>query len=206
MLRVNTALRAVAHGWLHRCRRGAECREAASLGRRIKVAHSQYYGWAPRTAPPSPIRPPKPRNIVRCRHGTAPSKARIETRARPLARLSEALDRHRDRGGRQQGTRRDATTLPSSSKLAMHQALRCKARSKRTGKPCQSPAVRGWAVCRMHGARGGAPKGEANGNYKTRRTHGRDSRSEKACPRHPSSDERGRGDCLKPGRGHSAWG
>src|SRR5215207_1047530 len=60
-----------------------------------------------------------------------------------------------------------ATTLPSSSKLAMHQALRCKARSKRTGKRCRSPAVRGWAVCRMHGARGGAPKGEANGNYKT---------------------------------------
>jgi hypothetical protein len=60
-----------------------------------------------------------------------------------------------------------AGTLPFSSKLAMHQALRCKARSKRTGKPCQSPAVRGWAVCRMHGARGGAPKGEANGNYKT---------------------------------------
>ena len=60
-----------------------------------------------------------------------------------------------------------ATTLPSSSKLALHQALRCKARSKRTGKPCQSPAVRGWAVCRMLGARGGAPKGKANGNYKT---------------------------------------
>src|SRR5215204_2594496 len=60
-----------------------------------------------------------------------------------------------------------ATTLPSSSKLAMHRALRCKARSKRTGKPCQSPAVSGWAVCRMHGARGGAPKGKANGNYKT---------------------------------------
>src|SRR5215204_3805015 len=60
-----------------------------------------------------------------------------------------------------------ATTLPSSLKLAMHQALRCKARSKRTGKPCRSPAVRGWAVCRMHGARGGAPKAEANGNYKT---------------------------------------
>src|SRR5215207_9620905 len=60
-----------------------------------------------------------------------------------------------------------ATTLPSSLKLAMHQALRCKARSKRTGKRCRSPAVRGWAVCRMHGARGGAPKAEANGNYKT---------------------------------------
>src|SRR5215213_656456 len=31
----------------------------------------------------------------------------------------------------------------------------------------ESPAVSGWAVCRMHGARGGAPKGKANGNYKT---------------------------------------
>ena len=59
------------------------------------------------------------------------------------------------------------TTPHRSSKLAMHQATRCKARSKRTGKPCRSPAVKGWAVCRMHGARGGAPKGKANGNYKT---------------------------------------
>jgi glucans biosynthesis protein len=31
---------------------------------------------------------------------------------------------------------------------------------------CQSPAVRGWAVCRMHGPWRGA-EGEANGNYKT---------------------------------------
>ena len=54
-----------------------------------------------------------------------------------------------------------------SSKLAMHRATRCRARSKRTGKPCRSPAVRGWAVCRMHGARGGAPKGKRNGNYRT---------------------------------------
>ncbi|HEV2623765.1 MAG TPA: hypothetical protein VGV62_01385, partial [Xanthobacteraceae bacterium] len=29
-----------------------------------------------------------------------------------------------------------------------------------------SPAVRGWKVCRMHGARGGAPEGERNGNYR----------------------------------------
>ncbi len=35
-----------------------------------------------------------------------------------------------------------------------------------TGKPCQAPAVRGWAVCRFHGARGGAPKGAQNGSYK----------------------------------------
>jgi hypothetical protein len=45
---------------------------------------------------------------------------------------------------------------------------RCTAMSKRTRKPCQAPAVRGWSVCRFHGARGGAPKGKANGAY----THG----------------------------------
>jgi hypothetical protein len=27
-------------------------------------------------------------------------------------------------------------------------------------------AVRGWRVCRMHGARGGAPEGERKGNYR----------------------------------------
>jgi len=47
-----------------------------------------------------------------------------------------------------------------------HAAPRCTARSKRTGKPCRSPAVRGWKVCRMHGARGGAPEGKRNGNYR----------------------------------------
>jgi hypothetical protein len=47
-----------------------------------------------------------------------------------------------------------------------HAAPRCKARSKRTGKPCRAPAVRGYRVCRMHGARGGAPKGKRNGNYR----------------------------------------
>lgn len=43
---------------------------------------------------------------------------------------------------------------------------RCHARSKRTGKQCGAPAVTGWKVCRHHGAGGGAPKGERNGNYK----------------------------------------
>jgi glucans biosynthesis protein len=46
--------------------------------------------------------------------------------------------------------------------LPMHQARRCRARSKRSGKPCQAPAVKGWAVCRMHGAGGGAPLGNKN--------------------------------------------
>jgi uncharacterized protein YjcR len=46
--------------------------------------------------------------------------------------------------------------------LDMHQALRCHAKSKRSGKPCRSPAVRGHKVCRMHGAGGGAPRGNRN--------------------------------------------
>lgn len=52
------------------------------------------------------------------------------------------------------------------SAAPMHAAKRCKAKSKRSGQPCKGPAVRGWAVCRMHGARGGAPKGPRNGSYK----------------------------------------
>jgi len=51
------------------------------------------------------------------------------------------------------------------SKLPMHMSPRCSARSKRTGRRCQAPAVRGWTVCRFHGARGG-PKGPRNGSYK----------------------------------------
>lgn len=47
-----------------------------------------------------------------------------------------------------------------------HDAQRCAATSKRTGAPCRAPAVRGWRVCRMHGARGGAPEGEANGAWR----------------------------------------
>ena len=47
-----------------------------------------------------------------------------------------------------------------------HRAPRCKATSKRTGRPCRAPAVRGWSVCRMHGAGGGGPSGRANGNYR----------------------------------------
>ena len=43
---------------------------------------------------------------------------------------------------------------------------RCKAKSKRTRKSCMAPAVKGWTVCRFHGARGGAPKGERNGRYR----------------------------------------
>ena len=47
-----------------------------------------------------------------------------------------------------------------------HAAPRCRAKSKRSGLRCKSPAVRGFRVCRMHGARGGAPEGDRNGNYR----------------------------------------
>ncbi len=46
-----------------------------------------------------------------------------------------------------------------------HAAPRCTATSKRTGNRCRGPAVRGWTVCRFHGAGGGAPQGEAHGMY-----------------------------------------
>jgi hypothetical protein len=46
---------------------------------------------------------------------------------------------------------------------SFQKAPRCTATSKRTRERCKAPAVRGWTVCRFHGARGGAPKGEANG-------------------------------------------
>lgn len=47
-----------------------------------------------------------------------------------------------------------------------NEAPRCRAKSKRTGLPCRSPAVGGYRVCRMHGAGGGAPKGTQNGNFR----------------------------------------
>ncbi len=45
-------------------------------------------------------------------------------------------------------------------------AARCGARARTTGQPCRSPAVRGKARCRMHGARSGGPTGSRNGAYK----------------------------------------
>jgi len=50
--------------------------------------------------------------------------------------------------------------------VAAWEAPRCHATSKRTGQSCKAPAVRGWKVCRFHGARGGAPTGKANGRYR----------------------------------------
>lgn len=48
----------------------------------------------------------------------------------------------------------------------LNNAPRCHATSKRTKQRCKGPAVKGYRVCRFHGARGGAPKGPANGAYR----------------------------------------
>jgi hypothetical protein len=47
-----------------------------------------------------------------------------------------------------------------------HSALRCTAKAKTTGNRCNGPARRGWQVCRMHGAGGGAPSGPRNGAWR----------------------------------------
>lgn len=53
----------------------------------------------------------------------------------------------------------------------MNRAPRCTATPKRTGQPCRAPAVRGWRVCRFHGARGGSKAGrEANAHKHGMRT------------------------------------
>lgn len=55
-------------------------------------------------------------------------------------------------------------------------ARRCGARCKHSKLPCKNPAVRGRRVCRMHGAKGGAPRGLRNGRY----IHGRYTIEERA--------------------------
>jgi len=62
--------------------------------------------------------------------------------------------------------KRDQGEQDKKQEFAFQKAPRCTAKSKRTGQRCKAPAVRGWNVCRFHGARGGAPKGKANGAWK----------------------------------------
>jgi hypothetical protein len=58
-----------------------------------------------------------------------------------------------------------------------HAAPRCTATSKRSGVTCRAPAVKGKRVCRMHGAKAGAPSGSAHGRY----VHGRQTQQAKAA-------------------------
>lgn len=43
---------------------------------------------------------------------------------------------------------------------------RCRATAKGTGERCRCPAVSGRPTCRAHGGKGGAPKGQRNGQWK----------------------------------------
>ena len=67
-------------------------------------------------------------------------------------------------------------TEPKRAGYAFESAPCCTATSKRTRQRCKAPAVRGWNVCRFHGAKGGAPESEANGAWK----HGAYSKAAKA--------------------------
>ena len=58
----------------------------------------------------------------------------------------------------------DANPIDPAQRL--RDAPRCTARAKSTRVRCKAPAVRGWRVCRVHGARGGAPSGAKHPNYK----------------------------------------
>jgi hypothetical protein len=65
---------------------------------------------------------------------------------------------------------------PMQNPLPMHASPRCGAHSRRTGRPCKNGAMANGR-CRMHGGKSaGAPKGEANGNYR----HGERTKQAKA--------------------------
>ncbi len=55
---------------------------------------------------------------------------------------------------------------PMNPAQRLRDAPRCHARAKRTGERCKCPTVKGWRVCRVHGAYGGAPTGPAHGRYR----------------------------------------
>ena len=54
---------------------------------------------------------------------------------------------------------------PMHPAFRLNCAPRCSAKAKGTGIRCKAPAVKGRAVCRMHGAGGGAPRGPGNGMW-----------------------------------------
>ena len=62
--------------------------------------------------------------------------------------------------------KRRANPMHLEKVALMNAARRCSATSKRSGCRCRAPAVKGRPVCRMHGARAGAPAGRANGAWR----------------------------------------
>jgi len=64
------------------------------------------------------------------------------------------------------GMPRKSDANPISPVQRLRDAPRCHAKAKRTGKRCKAPAVRGWAVCRVHGAGGGHKAGPSHPQWK----------------------------------------
>lgn len=55
---------------------------------------------------------------------------------------------------------------PISPAQRLRDAPRCRAKAKRTGEQCKAPAMRGWRVCRVHGAGGGHMAGPSHPQWK----------------------------------------
>jgi hypothetical protein len=55
---------------------------------------------------------------------------------------------------------------PNDPVHRLRSAPRCRAKAKSTGERCKCPAVRGWRVCRVHGARGGHAAGPRHPQWK----------------------------------------
>ena len=64
--------------------------------------------------------------------------------------------------------------------FGLHPAMRCTACSKRLKDRCNNPAVTGFTVCRMHGARGGPRTQEGVDRIAMANTlHGRETRAKR---------------------------
>jgi hypothetical protein len=85
---------------------------------------------------------------------------------RPRGARHEGAGNCRQCDARGAGLLGEKRTNLMKREYSFQKAPRCSATSKRTRERCKAPAVRGWTVCRFHGARGGGPKGERNGMYR----------------------------------------
>lgn len=64
--------------------------------------------------------------------------------------------------------------------FGLHPAMRCTACTKRLKERCKNPAVTGFTVCRMHGARGGPRTQEGVDRIAMANTlHGRETRAKR---------------------------
>ena len=90
--------------------------------------------------------------------------ADVDLKANELKGSSTRRSISKDRQAQVRSWRTQVPFGPYLSNTLREWKLACP--HERTGQRCKAPAVRGWSVCRFHGARGGAPKGKANGAWK----------------------------------------